>query len=395
MDRQLVFSASCDIGDYLIIIDEIGKSLFEVEKKSGKSKCVYKLKDWRYGQVWYQRAEKYKDKIFFFPFSINNAPIIVYNFIEHEVRYIDLIEKSNLVNGGYQLVQRIDDSIWIFPVLISTGLLIFHMDKEDVEAIGTWKPAMSKIELAYANDYSKVGSIVEAEGKLYQTIVETNMVIEITKRDYEINIYNLPVDVKFYRSMAYDGTNFWIPDIDNHVVKWNPKQGMCNVFHIGDERRRILDRNAKVILCGKKYVWLIPYQQDNRIIRMEYQTGQYRFIDIFPDYFIYNPVDDREMFGQMHKNGNIIDIYPFNGNLVLHLDLENDCLLEQYEIITLPEEWSDQDILEYELQSEHESRRINPSYYLNSFIETVTHDKKAKKTHLHGQTIWHYLTSQL
>ena len=394
MDRQLNFFASCDIGNYLIVFDEIGKAFFEVEKRSGKSKCVYKLEDWRYGQVWYQRAEEYNNKIFFFPFTINNAPIIVYYFMEQKVEYIDLLEKSNLVNGNYQLVQRVDDSVWIFPVVLTTGLLIFHMDKEAVETIETWSRAVAKIKLDSVNNYSKVGTMVEADGKFYQTIVETNMVIEIARENYEINIYALPEEIKLYRSMDYDGHNFWIPDIHGSVVEWNPQQGVRNVFHINDDKKRQQTRNAKTVFCGKKHVWLLPYQQDNRIIQMEYQTGEYHIIDIFPDSFIYDPKNCKCMFAQMHKKSGIVDIYPFNGNLVIHLDLENDCLLEQYEIITLPEEWSDEDILDYELRNQYESNRISSSYYLAGFIETFQHDKKIKCSHMYGQKIWKYLTCQ-
>ena len=392
MDRQLVFTASCDMGDSLVVIDENAKCLFEVEKKSGKSKCLVELENWRYSQdVWYQCAEKYNDKIFFFPFTINQAPIIVYQFIEQKVEYINLPEKSNLVNGSYQLVQRVDDTVWIFPVSLTTGLLVFHMNDDVVESITTWSPAMAKVQLGAVNDYSKVGTMVEAEGKLYQTIVGTNMVIEITKGNYEINIYTLPEEIEFYRSMDYDGHNFWIPDIQGNIVEWNPQQGINNIFYIIDNTKTNRIRNAKTVLCGKKYVWMLPYQQDNRIIQMEYRTGKYRVIDIFPDKFIYNPANYSKVFGQMHKNGSIVDIYPFNGNLVIHIDLENDCLLEQYEIITLPEEWSDEYILKYELQSQRESDRISPSQYMDAFIETFQHEKKIKGNHMNGQKIWEHL----
>lgn len=395
MDRRLMFFSSCDMGEYLVVIDEIARCLFEVEKKSGRSKCLVELEAWKPGKnICYQCAEKYNDKIFFFPFIINYAPIIVYYFKEQKVEYINLQEKSNLVNGNYQFVQRVDDSVWIFPVSLEKGLLIFHMDNASVEVIETWSPVMKNIKLDAVNNCSKVGTMVENEGHLYQTIIETNMIIEIAKDNYDIKIHTLPDEIKLYRSMDYDGCNFWIPDIQGNVVMWAPQEGVKNFFNIFDDTTKKRKRNAKTVVCGKNHVWLLPYQQDHRIIQMEYQTGTYRFIDIFPDKFIYNPENTGRMFGQMHQNGSVLDIYPINGNLVIHIDLEKDCLLEQHEIITLPEEWSDEYILQYELQSQREVNRISPSCNMDAFIQTVYNEKMIKSDHMHGQKIWECLTRQ-
>lgn len=392
MNRQLVFFASCDMGNFLVVMDEIGRRIFEVEKKSGKSRCVAELENMGVGRILYQCAEKYRDKIFFFPFTINDAPIIVYYYKEQRVEYINLQEKSKEVDGGYQLAQRIDNTVWIFPVSIADSLLVFHMDSEETESIEAWSPMMGKIQLDYGDNYSKVGDMVEVEGMLYQTVVKTNMVIGIRKKDYKVSIYTLPEKIKLFRSMDYDGSNFWIPDMQNQVIEWNPKQGIRNIFPIDSGEGR---QSKWIILCGRKYIWLLPYQQERRIIQIKYDTGESRIIDIFPDCFVYDLESTKRIFGQMHKNKSIIDIYPFNGNLVVHIDLENDNILKRHETIMLPEEWSDEFIIKYELKSQFELNRISPSHYLQVFLESMQKKEGIKVSQTYGKKIWENVVQQL
>lgn len=393
MNRQLIFFASCDIGNSLVVIDEIGRYIFEVEKKSGISKCVVELKNLGSGRVLYQCAERYNDKIFFFPFTINNAPIIVYHFMDQMVEYINLQEKSGIADVDYQLVQRVNDTVWIFPVSLEDDLLMFHMDSETIECISVWRSIDVKIQLDSSDNYSKVGTVVEVGGMIYQTIVKTNMVLEVAKQDYKANIYTLPEGIKLFRSMDYNGSSFWIPDMQDNVIEWTPQQGVKNIFPIVDEKKG--GRNKWVILCGKKYLWLLPYQRASRIVQLEYETGIYHVLDIFQDHFIYNLESTKRMFGQMHKNGNIVDIYPFNGNLSIHIDLENDSLLNQYETIMLPKEWSDEYIIKNELQSEYELDRISLSYYLPIFLGNIQDKERITANLTYGKKIWASVTQKL
>ena len=72
----------------------------------------------------------------------------------------------------------------------------------------------------------------------------------------------------------------------------------------------------------------------------------------------------------------------------IHIDLEKDILLERHEVISLPEEWSDNDILKYELENSYESKRVSPTLFLNSFLHEISQNKEKPSRISNGKKIW-------
>ena len=384
IDRQLKFIAAYDEGEVLYAVDEEGKGIFRINKETGVSQMLFRLPTAGNRKILYQAVEKYKDKIFFFPYQFAVDRVLVYYLSEQRIEYVDLFKKNELISGEYRPLQRVGDVVWLFPVELQKELLVFDLPTEKVRTIASWKTSMREVQLAYSNSYSKVTKMIEVGDVFYLAILYTNIIIEINKYSFEIQIFRLPNEISLFGNLDYDGKNIWMLNSMGGVTKWNPTVGTLCYFPIPDKSEKI---RFKTLLCGKKYIWLIPYQYDDRIAKMEYQTGNYQFIHIFPGQFLFDSESNVSIFEQIHRRDNLVDLYPFNGNLTIHIDLEKD-ILERHEVISLPEEWSDNDILKYELENSYESKRVSPTLFLNSFLHEISQNKEKPSRISNGKKIW-------
>ena len=90
----------------------------------------------------------------------------------------------------------------------------------------------------------------------------------------------------------------------------------------------------------------------------------------------------------IQKNNDIVDLYPFFGNLVIHLDLKQDRLLENYEQILLPTEWLESDIERYQLQHEFETDRVSFDTYIDFISQNDRQIKSKEDNSTIGDNIW-------
>ena len=386
INRQLKFLTACDIGEKLLAVDIDGYGIFEIEKASGKSKILVALQRNNQGRLIYQAVEKYKDKVFFFPNNFTLEPVLVFDIKKNKERYINLFLKSKFFVGNYKPIYRVGDTVWLFPDDIHSELVVFDLINEEINIIASWKGAMKEIQINYVNSYRKVGNLLKVNESYYVTIIRTNIIVEISTNSYEIKLHRLSREISLFVSMDYDGENIWILDISNGIIKWNYKRGM-------EERFQLFEKSElprfKDILCGKKYIWLIPYMQNKQIAKIDYNTKRMEIVEIFSNEFEYdteNCVD--VMFGMIYRKEKVVDLYPMNGNLVIHIDLEKDILLQNHEVITLPEEWTNEDIIKYELNKSRESERMNTNDFFNVFINGNIVERVKEDNYTKGESIW-------
>lgn len=395
--RQLSFMSACDIGESLIAIDEFGKGIFQIDKADMSSHLLVMLNNMTRKRNLYQCAERFGDEIFFFPYSFVQEEVIVYHLESHEIEYLDLGQMSNLVQGDYKPAQRIENDIWLFPVEVSRSMLIFHIYTREIEEVSQWKKLMQDFKLTYTDAYRKVGWLIEVQNVIYATIKGTNYILKIDKNRCKFERHILPKEVRLHVMMDYDGQNLWMLEQRNRgIIAWNPVTDYVQYYSmelINDELQN--DNWTMNILCGKKYLWLIP-NWDNRLVRMDYKTGKYEFVDVFPEELCYRARECGGMFYLTTKTENIADIYPFTANMVIHIDLENDRLLEQHEQIFLPREWSEEDILNYQLQNgtEYESQRIISEVYMDYFYRNIDNLKMVDRNGDNGKNIWNRISGE-
>lgn len=163
IDRQLKFIAAYDEGEVLYAVDEEGKGIFRINKETGVSQMLFRLPTAGNRKILYQAVEKYKDKIFFFPYQFAVDRVLVYYLSEQRIEYVDLFKKNELISGEYRPLQRVGDVVWLFPVELQKELLVFDLPTEKVRTIASWKTSMREVQLAYSNSYSKVTKMIESQ----------------------------------------------------------------------------------------------------------------------------------------------------------------------------------------------------------------------------------------
>lgn len=387
----------CDIGDSLITIDELGRGIFQIDKRDMSTHFLTMIRNIKNRRNLYQCAELFNDAVFFFPFSFVGTEIIVYHLTSRQVEYIALWEMNDLIQGEYRPAKRVDNLVWLFPIDFSRDAIIFHMDNYKVEINVSWKQFMHGIKLDYTDNFAKVSLLAEVKNSLYYVVNKTNYIVEIDKKSYKMKSHMLPMDIILSATIDYDGQNLWISELNNKgMVAWNPETNNMHYNPVIVSDNKWQQGNwVRCVLCGKRYLWVIP-RRDNRLLRMNYETGNCEFINIFPQEFYYSEKRSESLFYTIVKNGNVADIYPFIANMVLHLDLENDILLERHEQIFFPAEWSEQDILDYQLQkdNEYEPERIVPEAYMNFFFQNVPNSKEKKQGCNNGEHIWNQLSGE-
>lgn len=392
-NRQLFFMAACDMGDSLIAIDAFGVGIFRIDKSDMSSHLLAKLKNM--GELYhvYQAVERYNDEVFFFPtFQALDNPIPVYHLGQQYVEYLSLNEINHAVSGKYCRIHRVGDSVWLFPTDFERNLVKFHLDTRQIEIVPQWREIVSRIDLKDEDTFSKISEVIEVHDILYHVIKGTNYVLGIHRESCQIKCYTIPTDKKFFTQNGYDGERFWIAD-SNHqgIISCNPLTQETQYFPIILPEGKAIKRDKwnkwiSYILCGEKYLWIIP-QRDNKIVKMDYEKGRCECIDIFPQEFHLRQGNER-MVGMVAKKGNIADLYPFFSNLVLHLDLKNDMLLEKYEKIFLPEEWSETEMTDYQICHELETDRIPFGQYIDSMVQTAESRAKRENNCSNGENIW-------
>lgn len=395
VNRQLPFMSICDIGDSLITIDEFGRGVFQINKSDMSSRLLTMIDNMETNRNWYQGAEQFGNEIFFFPEYFKRTDIIVYHMDKQQVEYLALQEINNCVHGEYNSMIRVDDSVMLFSPDSSGDAIVFHMDTRKVEIITSWKETMQNIMLDSNSPYHGIGEPVDAGENLYQTLMGTNHIIEINKMSYQVKCHTLPINAQLFATLSYDGQRLWSTELNNKaIISWEPATGNLQYYTMPQTfaESDISNWTCKV-LCGKQYLWLIPYR-DNKIARMSYLTGEYEYIDIFPQEFDWRRYEGGRALDVVVIKDHIADIYPFTANMAIHIDLENDSLLEQHEYFSLPAEWSDQDVIDYQLQNEngYEQKRIPPEIYMDRFFQSISKEEEREKVGNIGEKIWRQMS---
>jgi len=392
-NRQLSFRQVCDLGDRLIVIDELGEGIFQINKEDMSTKLLAAVKETNNPRNLYQAVEYCQDEIFFFPvFMDAGVDIVVYHTENQYIEYLDLGELDHAVSGDYRPVKRIADSVLLFPTDLTRDLIRFRLDIQEIEIIESWKNVMKKITLDYTDPYAKLWDVKEIQGKLYHTIRGTNYIVEIDKKDFQVKCHTISADVKLYTKMDYDGEKLWIAAYENRgVVSWNPDTQKTEHYPVAlpEENLSKNDNWIDHILCGKSFLWLIP-RRDNKMIRMNYASGTCEYVDIFPDKFCLRK-GNSEAFHMIRKDGNIADLYPYFSNIVIHLDLKNDELLERYEQILFPREWTEEDIIHYQQSHRYETDRLSAGVFLDSFLKNIDKDTGKEIKSNNGDKIWGHI----
>lgn len=393
LNRQLQFKNACDIGTSLIVMDALGQGIFRIDKKDMSAHLLFVVEKQQEERNLCEEAAQYGSKIFFFPYSFINTEVIVYDIKDNSIEYLVLSQKNKKIFGDYKPIQQIGNDVWLFPTDISRDAIKFHLDTQEIEIVVQWKETINRIVVKNnsTDAFRKVGELIEIQNVLYQPVKGTNHILGINKESYKTKYYTLPINIELHTIMDYNGRELWLADANNHgVVSWEPFTGETKFYPISlkDSGKKGVCWSMK-LLCGKQYLWIIPHR-DNKIIKLHYRTGEYDSIDIMPKKFSYDTKMTGSVFGMAKKNRNIADIYPFLSNLEIHIDLENDILLDRYEQIRLPEEWSDEDIIMYQLQNGnyYETNRVSPDIFMNYFIQNINNQRKTETACNNGDNIW-------
>ena len=397
LNRQLSFMKACDIGTEVIAMDALGQGIFTIDKKDMSSHLLTIVEKQQGQRNLYQEAAQYGNKIFFFPYAFVSTEVIIYDIEEGSLEYLVLSQKNEKIFGDYKPIQQIGNDVWLFPTEISRDAIKFHLDTQEIEIVAQWKEKMKNIGVDSTDVFRKVGEMIEVQNVLYQPVKGTNYILGIDKQSYKTECYALPTNIKLHTVVDYNGRELWFVDSDNNgVVSWEPVTGKTKFFPISfkDSWNNDICWSMK-LLCGKQYLWMIPYR-DKKIMKLQYQTGDYECIDIMPEKFSYYEKAPGSVFDMTVKNGTIVDIYPFLSNLAIHIDLENDVLSERYEQIMLPMEWTDEDIIKYQAQSGngYETNRVSPNISMDYFIQNINIQRKTETACNNGDNIWKWVSGE-
>jgi len=395
MNRQLFFMTACDMEDGLIAIDALGQGVFQIDKQDMTSHLLTDLQKMNEQHHVYQATEQYHGEVFFFPRLLTpENPIPVYHVKDNCIEYFTLKGINSMLADRYERVCRVDDCVWMFPADFGKDLVKFHLDTRKIEIIPQWKKAMKNISFLNEDTFSCVSNVIEVDSVLYHVIKGTNYILSIDKEEGQIERYTLPINKKLFVQIDYDGESFWITDTNHQgIISWNLFTRETRYFPIilpeGENIKR--DRWNKwisYILCGKKYLWIIP-QKDNKLVKLSYETGQSECVYLFPQEFCLWPGNER-MIGMIKKGEDIVDLYPFYSNLVIHLDLKNDVLLDKHEQILLPDEWSEAELINYQICNELETNRVPFGMYLDAMMQKGESEKEKRNCSI-GESIWNYI----
>lgn len=398
-DRQLIFLKACDLGDSLVAIDEIGSGMFRIDKRDMSVHLLDRIENMGMLRHVYRAVEQCDNKIFFFPaYQSLNSPLLVYHIDEQHTEYLSWGEISQNISVRYGEMQRVKDELWLFPEEFDKHLIKFNLKNRTTDIIPQWNKAVENIVISDTDTYIKVSNVIETQTALFHVIKETNNIIEINKENCHVNCHTVSTDKKFFIRMDYNGELFWITDSKNQgVISWNPitQETHYYPFDILSENLPKRDRWGKWVshvLCGKKHLWIVP-QRDGKLLKMSYETGRLEWVDIFPQKFHIREGNSSSI-GMIIRDRKIADLYPHFSNLVIHLDLDEDLLLEEHEEILLPGEWSEEELVNYQVHYELETDRLPFEKYLISMMQDKDDMDKESDTFNSGESIWHYIKNQ-
>lgn len=276
---------------------------------------------------------------------------------------------------GEELIEKIfrrRDELWLCPSHASQEILIFNFRTKQYRAADAIETVINKCAGAVdANCYADYATA--GDGILYAIAYHSDCIVSIDMRSLEYLGYPIKRG-KELSGITYDGKNYWLLFFDNHIARWNPKQGITEEYVIDGVTADNGEQPFRFVYEGEDEICIIPnympemillQKKTKEITRIQYSEEFVRIGSKARYQFYGNLIDDKKIF-----------LFPYAVNRLVLLDRDLhtvkciECILRK------------KDIEQYIIKEEAKTGKISEKHCfgIRDFVEYIERpDAKAEK----------------
>ena len=213
--------------------------------------------------------------ILYFP-PLNTSEIALYSITENAFSKIPLNQISEKSIGFYFGGTILhEDHIYFTPVCYP-AIVKLNVHTNELTYYTDWLEPLSALCSEEPQLFFEFSVVVD--NVIYMPSLITNAVVAFDMESCKSTVYRVGEKGFSYRSICYDGENFWVsPRLDTPTVKWHPQKGVLNVFN-----QMASDSKAPFLKIFYKlgHVWLIPHST-NQAYKIDVTTDVVSTADEF------------------------------------------------------------------------------------------------------------------
>lgn len=206
---------------------------------------------------------------------------------------------------------KVDDCLWLKPVNYA-AMVRFDLASRNLAYFTGWGKQVWDDNPDASNQYWGeavfVGSDIWIAAKQSRYIMKFSTELNISEM-YEVENSDFGI-----RSLAHDGTDFWIYTVNGDLLCWHPQKGVHGLW-----KKPIKDGRGGSLICKSNRVWLFEHLADSYVM-VDIHSGELSYRSHFL------PEDLRVGLGyaQLFQDENYIYIHPNDGELLICFNPETE-----------------------------------------------------------------------
>lgn len=199
------------------------------------------------------------------------------------------------------------DSLWLKPVNY-TAMVRFDLSTHEIFYYSGWGGQVWDMEQDSTGQYWGEAALVGED--IWMVARQSGYIMKFSTVSQTSEMHEVPEAASGFRSLAHDGTDFWLYTFSDILLRWNPERGI-----VGCWKKPLGEGKGGAVICKAGKAWLFAHLED-AYVKIDAQSGVYSYCEH------YLPEEQRSGLGfaQLAQDDGSIYIYPNVGELIVRFD---------------------------------------------------------------------------
>ncbi len=204
-------------------------------------------------------------------------------------------------------------SLWLKPVNY-TAMVRFDLSTQELSYCSGWGGQVWDMEPDSTGQYWGEAALVGED--IWMAAKQSGYIMKFSTVSQISEMHEVPGAAFGFRSLAHDGTDFWLYTFSDDLLRWNPQRGVVKRWE-----KLLGEGKGGSVICKAGKAWLFAHLED-AYVKIDVQSN------VFSYRAHYLPEELRSGLGyaQLTQDDDNIYIYPNAGELMVCLDSETEAV---------------------------------------------------------------------
>lgn len=385
MDETVQFRDAFVDNEYIFFSAEKFNGLFRVKIGGSEAEFLGHFP----GEVMWQdaihgRVLAMSGRLYFLPFK--GKGIGIYDLLFQEISSIQLEEKEDSIITNFFVIGT---DIYLISFKLEDPFYVFHTTTNTYEvAEDLWKKVQAQCS-SYDEVCFSAHAVCVQNNKLYLTVNNRNVIIEVDLRNEQVSQFTLPVDYKC-RNMLVNGEIFYFTLTDQcKIIRWNLRTRKCCEYIISEKTNSVWCPYAAVVYWRGHFFVLSDREEGIWELDEKRKIGEKK-PEYMPETFKRTESSKSLFWGYQH-NKEMLFLFPNAGNGTVLMTKKGSMLFKvrySNEAVDIIREYRKQ-YVDYQVLEGNviEEKKIKVGLFLSAVFEE-TGNRKNKGGKSIGKGIW-------